>query len=228
MFTAKLTKRRTPAQSAEAMSALKLSTKIDGRTVVYALVGLVLGLTLVSQAAAQLTATVPAVSFQTPIAGAGVAQATVGWAFTIEAERTVTHLGIHNWNNGAGFATDRQIAIWDSMGVMVATAILPANGVGAELDGNPFGFYYVALTPNVILSAAEQYTIGVWYNVDNNPGIGINATISTLPFVNYVGPRTSQGTVFEEPIISSTAGGLFGPNLRFSDVILADGFEDQP
>jgi hypothetical protein len=213
-------------ESGEATSPGSHITKVFGRRVAQWVGAIVLGLLLTSQVQAQLATTVSALSFPTPIDGTGVNAATVGWAFTLDTDRVVTHLGIHNWNNSAGFNNDREIGIWNSLGTLVATATIQANGVGAELDGSPFGFYYVALTPNITLSSSEAYTIGVWYSGDNNPGVGFNATITTIHGVNYVGPRTSLGMIFEEPMISSTAGGLFGPNLRFSDVILADGFED--
>jgi hypothetical protein len=191
---------------------------------------ILLGLTSCDAAppAAQLTDSLAAVSFPTPITGTGVASATIGWTFTINADSTVTHLGIHNWNNGAGFANARQTGIWDSAGTLVASATVPADGVGAELDTSPFGFYYVALVPNIVLTAGEQYTIGVWYNEDNSPGIGLNASITTIPGLNYLGARTSSGVIFEKPTIASSPGGYFGPNLRLLEGVFTDGFENQP
>lgn len=183
---------------------------------------LCLGLT--SQASAVLVGTEAAVSFPaTGTQGIGVTPFTVGWSFSLDDDRRLTHLGIYNFNNSGQANTDRQIGVWDSLGNLVADVTLLAGPGGGELDTDPnANFLYVPVAPNVMLGAGEVYTVGAWYPGDNSPGIVFDAGVSTIDgfnfltasLVNFSGtfgqPDTDVGTSFPD--------GFFGPNLRLSIV----------
>ena len=146
--------------------------------------------------------------------GVGVLGNTVGWGFRLDEERTLTHLGVYNYNGSGSADSDRQIGIWDASGKLIAHATLRKGG-GTLADG----FIWVALLRRVQLNAGENYTIGAWYP-DNSPGIAYNATVSTISGVIYEKPTLWTSTPsFAQPTVDNSLArpnGYFGPNMRLA------------
>ena len=180
----------------------------------FLLSSLVLG--FVGQAtSATLSDSEAAITFsQQGILGVGVQGNTVGWGFSLDEEKTLTHLGIYNFNGSGSADSDRQIGIWDSSGTLVVQAILPQGG--GELADD---FIWIAPSTEVLLKANEAYTIGAWYHPDNSPGVAYNASVSTINGVNYEKPSLiSSNPSFTRPTVDFTGfnpNGFFGPNMRF-------------
>lgn len=183
---------------------------------------LCLGLT--SQAHAVLVGSEAAVSFPaTGTTGVGVTPFTIGWSFSLDNDRSLTHLGIYNWNNTGQADFDRQIGVWDSLGALVADATLLAGPGGGELDTDPnANFLYVPVASNVMLSAGEVYTVGAWYPGDNSPGIAFEANVSTIDGFNLLtASLVNFSGTFAQPVEDLSGGfpdGFFGPNLRLSTI----------
>ena len=175
----------------------------------------VLVTSLGGQAMADLVGTEAAVWFPTSgRTGVGAGTQTRGFTFTLDNARTLTHLGMYNYNGTGESAFDRQIGVWGASGALVADLTIPA-GPGGELDGD---FIWRQLASPVLLQASELYTAGVWYSGDNSPGLAYGLDVATISGFHYgqtaeTGP---PGGAFAKPTIIRTdrLNGYFGPNLR--------------
>jgi len=164
----------------------------------------------------------------TGIAGGGN---TVGYAFTLDAPRTLTHLGLYA-RSGKYPKADIPIGIWDASGTLLGTITIP-NGDAATIPNDDENvdyaavgkFIYRTLDAPVDLDADELYTIGAWHqNGLNAPGTGFNYDFGMIPGVTYQGSRDTAGDVTEltKPTIdvsATLANGLFGPIFRLSTTI---------
>jgi hypothetical protein len=186
-------------------------------------------------AATSLIDSEAAVSFpRAGVGGIGVANYTVGWAFTLDSDRTLTHLGTYILTNEGVTLYDRKIAVWDAAGDLVADATLPAGYGDSELDtGLNANFRYVGLDATVVLQADELYTIGAWYPGDSAPGVVLNAKwdgtsyddgapVTTIDGFNMEGYSLLDASgAFAQPTLDlseSYVYGFFGPNLRLSTI----------
>ena len=101
----------------------------------------------------------PAIVFDS-IGGSGgglTVNATDGWEFSVEKPLTVTALGTWDYKLD-GFATDIPVGLWNSQGMLLATARVPAGKAATEVDG----FRYVGIGP-VQLQPGHGYVIGAAY-----------------------------------------------------------------
>lgn len=167
-----------------------------------------------SDSEAALSITLPRV-----FTGVGAGMQTRGYTFSLESARSLTHLGLYDYSSIGVLAVERQVGVWNTAGTLVASVTIPA---GAINDGGPAeaAFFYGELATPAILAAGEIYTAGVWYAVNNDPGIAMMIDFTTLPGFSYLetvetGP---PGGAFAKPTIVRTdrLNAYIGPNLRFA------------
>jgi hypothetical protein len=185
------------------------------------------------RAAADLTTSEPALGVNHAngtVVGVGAGMQTRGYTFTLDFPREVTHLGMFNYDLSGSCATDRHAGVWDSEGNLVAEVVILANAANSEIEsGEMRDFIYAELPEHVVLSAGELYTIGIWYSVDNCPGLVMSGTIENgqrsdiaagFHYVEMVetGVADPDAMTFKKPTVTrpDRIGGYIGPNLRFS------------
>ena len=142
---------------------------------------------------------------------------TVGWAFTLSSQVSVTQLGLFDFDND-GFVTSHIVAIWTSTGTLLGQVTIPSGTSGTLING----FRYFSIAP--LLLPAGDYTIGGYYPFSP---IGLDQfaqddanSITTASGVTYVGSRSDffpfgvfgfpAGNIFE------TDNSYFGPNFQFT------------
>ncbi len=174
--------------------------------------------------------------------GVGSGSETVGYAFTLDFERIVTHLGIFDRDkNSSNIVPDRIIGIWNSNGDLLVQATLVFDDAipdPAQVLHTP---RYVALDVPVVLTEGD-YVIGAWYRPttlpvnpapEPNPGQnlpGISFDYSELELIPgfHLGPtlRTDNLDAFGLPTVTPLdprpgneglplPHGYFGPIMRF-------------
>jgi len=173
------------------------------------------------QAKADLSDTEPGMTFSGSSSGIGPAGATVGWSFSLDSARTVTHLGMYD-GDGNPTDYDRQTGIWDSTGTLMGSVVFPAGstpGDGYILDdyedGSIKDFRYVALS---VTLQAGTYNIGTYYPENHQPGCRFDLqTLTPMDGLTYLGTRYHSGGGWGNPDTESTNdNGYVGPNVRFS------------
>ena len=166
---------------------------------------------------ASLINTEAAVSFPaSPATGIGFTNHSAGWLFTLDDPKSLTHLGIYNYDHNQESLAgnyDRRIGLWDASG-LVADVTIPAGG--GEYDPVDGGFVYAEITPNITLQANEEYAIGAYFEGDTGPGISYDVNVTTISGVNYMGSAV-RWYGWGKPTANNTyPNGVFGPNLRFA------------
>jgi hypothetical protein len=135
-----------------------------------------------------------------------------------------------NYDLSGSCSADRQAGVWDSEGTLVAEVVILANAANSEIETGPMrDFIYAELPEPVVLLAGELYTIGIWYSVDNCPGLTMSGTIENgqrsdiaagFHYVEMVetGTADPEAMSFKMPTVTrpDRTGGYIGPNLRFS------------
>ena len=153
-------------------------------------------------------------------AGVGAGLQTRGYTFTLDTPRSLTHLGMYDYAQGA-VTVRRKVGVWDGASNLVATVDIPVGTLSGQ-DGNAFPAtsFYAALPAPVNLAAGEVYAVGIWYDVDNSPGLCMNIAFTTMPGFHYgnaveTGP---PGGAFAKPTIArlDRPHAYIGPNLRFA------------
>ncbi len=183
-------------------------------------------------ARADLSASEPAIMIDSPLVrtGIGAGSQTRGYTFSLDAARTLTHLGLYSYNNTDGGNQARQVGLWDADDNLVAEVSVPPSGSEIEVDENGRKFLYIELDTPVVLAAEEIFTVGVWY-VDNSPGLAFAVEFSTIDGFNYL--QTAEtgppGGAFAKPTIlrEDLLNGYVGPNLRFDLTPPATNFAEQ-
>ncbi len=138
---------------------------------------------------------------------------TLGWSFSTNDAITVNALGV--FDSGLdGLATRYQVGLWDSGGVLLASATVAA-GVSAPLT-NQFRYATVA---GVALGAGRTYTIGALIDSSADavlfPG-EVNG-FSTAAEISFLESRFIDGATLTDPTIGGgVQAGYFGPNFLFS------------
>jgi hypothetical protein len=167
---------------------------------------------------ASLINTEAAVSFPvSPATGIGLQGSTGGWAFSLDEPKSLTHLGIYNYNhNQESLASDedRRIGLWDASG-LVADVTIPVGG--GEYDPVDGGFVYAEITPPLTLQANKEYVIGAHYGTNALPGAAYDVNVTKISGVNYLATAWTNGG-WGKPSYPDYGypGGYFGPNLRFA------------
>ena len=130
------------------------------------------------------------------------AKDTLGWAFSVNTDVTVTRLGI------AGYGTyqEHPIAIWmenDTL-PLVSGTILPPYGDISWVDTGGYQYSCIAVTPT-LLTPGKTYRIGAFYQPADGPTdlwlcVGpLNAPWTTDPAVNYLGAAFVQADTLANP-----------------------------
>ncbi len=183
----------------------------------FSLGGMVSGLSAGNSLELSLVTTHAAVAF--PVAGlAGPANfngaGTIGWSFTLDASKTLTHLGLYNTDLNA----DTTVGIWNSAGTFVKSATFDIGFTGVDLeDVGSSGFLWLPVS-NLSLSAGN-YTIGAFSSADHF-GVYTGSVIPTVVTDFHI-LKSSLSEANASPIRPATdfsgiyPHGFFGPNLRF-------------
>jgi hypothetical protein len=147
--------------------------------------------------------------------------ATVGWRFTVTSPITVAGLGL--FDVGAnGLANSHEIGLWNSNGsLLLASATIPAgNSTSFTSTSTKGNWRFTPITTPLVLLPGD-YVVGGSYALNDADHIfqidsAFPGTVSTIPGVTYVGPRSGSGSSFAFPTVGSgggVTGGFFGPNL---------------
>jgi hypothetical protein len=135
---------------------------------------------------------------------------TLGWYFTVSSGVTVSSLGLWDENPADDLNESHQVGIWDSLGTLLASVVVPANGT---LDGS---FRYSTITP-LTLSTGVTYYIGALYggNFLDTYAFGVSS-LTTDSRVNFLGSAASDSNSgFAFPGTQGAGSqGRFGPNFQ--------------
>ncbi len=139
---------------------------------------------------------------------------TVGWSFTLDSSKTLTHLGLYSNEIKA----DTTVGIWNSAGTFVKSATFDMGFTGVDLeDVGSSGFLWLPVS-NLSLSAGN-YTIGAFSSADHF-GVYTGSVIPTVVTDFHI-LKSSLSEANGSPIRPTTdfsgiyPHGFFGPNLRF-------------
>jgi hypothetical protein len=141
---------------------------------------------------------------------------TRGYAFNITAAGgvTVTHLSFFDFG-GNGLIESHEVGLWNSAGVLLASATVPA-GVAAPLDSTG-KFRIVPITP-LLLPAGTGYAVGAVFLANSSDVQGIEwSSSSTASGITYVQPRLSlngPGLVF--PTVTGAFLGIPGGSFNIA------------
>ena len=174
---------------------------------------------LLLAAATRAGADTPAVTIPAHVFNSvGNPTTTFGWAFTLANPVIVTQLGFRPENidgpTGQPYSSTQAIpiGIWDSAGILLCMATLPAGAPGVMFD-------YVPLTTPTLL-APGSYTIGGYTAFDTDFAAVMVDSITPAAGVTYNGGRSVVGTGLSYPAgddlgVFFGASGYFGPNFQF-------------
>ena len=159
-----------------------------------------------------LALTRPAVSFAAPSSDPAsfTGSGTVGWSFTVDANKSISYLGLYNTELNA----DTTVAIWNSSGQQVTSLDFTQAAISsAELDAS--GFFWLPVTKEL---SPGQYTIGAFANADH---FGVHSITAVTTYGLQLGTMSLFGSSASaekpaESIKDVYPNGFFGPNLRFS------------
>jgi hypothetical protein len=118
----------------------------------------------------------PALTFATAPTSTGAF--VMGWQFTTNVAVTVSSLGAFD-NNNDGLVEAHNVGIYNSVGTLLVSAIVPAGTAGTLLSG----FRYTSISP-FILASGQQYTIAstnvneVWAYGQGATGVVVNPAIN--------------------------------------------------
>jgi VPDSG-CTERM motif len=140
----------------------------------------------------------------------GQGQDTLGYAFTLSSQVTVTDLGF--WDQGSnGLGNSRQVTIWNSLGVKEAQGTVLSGTMSPITNG----FRYVSIAPVVL--PAGSYTIGAFYPTLASDEAGILVgTITPASGITYGGSRAIEGDAFPPNDAFTLQNSYFGPNFQFT------------
>lgn len=147
----------------------------------------------------------------------------VGWQFNVLTSLTATDLEWYDPTR-SGLSTAHTVGIWNSAGVLLTSAMIPA-GATAGLDGM---FRFVLVTP-VVLSVGNGYVVGGENFATNTDrlacgtggGLCDGLLMQTLdPRLSFVNATFSNiGSGFTDPTKFSAAHeGFYGPSFSASAV----------
>ncbi|ELR98776.1 hypothetical protein [Gloeocapsa sp. PCC 73106] len=157
-----------------------------------------------------------------------LAEATLGWAFTVNETQTYNYLGI--WDETAdGLEIPHEIGLWDSSENLLATTTIASgtDSIAAFPTTEPEGIFRWERIAPVTLTPGETYHLGAFYCTSDfcMPGgeyIGVDswvsdATASFDPNIDSQDSTFISARVLSFPPIGSIAGlseqGNFGPNI---------------
>jgi hypothetical protein len=122
------------------------------------------------------TAQTPALTFTTAPTSSGAF--VIGWQFTTNVAVTVSSLGNFD-NNNDGLVESHTVGIYNSVGTLLVSAIVPAGTAGTLISG----FRYTSISP-FVLASGQSYTIAAT-NVNEIWSYGLGATgVVVNPAIN--------------------------------------------
>ena len=139
---------------------------------------------------------------------------TIGWSFTLDASKTLTHLGLYNNDMKA----DTTVGIWNSSGTFVKGTTFDTVFTGVDLDDlGSSGFLWLPVSNQTL--AAGSYTIGAFSSTDHFgaytgsviPTIAADFSKLKYSLISFDGSPTKPSTDYS----GNYPHGFFGPNLRF-------------
>ncbi len=139
---------------------------------------------------------------------------TVGWSFSLDSSKTLTHLGLYNTDLNA----DTTVGVWNSGGTLVKSVIFTTSLTGVDLDDLSNSNFLWMSVSNLTLDAG-QYTIGGFSSADHFgaytgsviPSVVAGFNIVKSSLISFIGSPTKPTTAES----STYPHGFFGPNLRF-------------
>lgn len=138
---------------------------------------------------------------------------TLGWSFTVNADITVTALGLFDGNQD-GLTDRHDIGLWNSIGALLASTTLGA-GTAAPLTNQ---FRYATLLSDVDLIAGESYRIGALYLTSNDDVVIPSETtgLATPSQISFGAATYAIGNSLTDPVLSFGGQGYFGANFLFN------------
>lgn len=138
---------------------------------------------------------------------------TLGWSFTVNADITVTALGLFDGNQD-GLTDRHDIGLWNSVGTLLASTTLGA-GTAAPLTNQ---FRYATLLSGVDLTAGESYRIGALYLTGNDDIVipGQTADFATPSQISFGAATFAVGGSLADPALVNGGQGFFGANFLFN------------
>lgn len=172
----------------------------------------------ICQAQAAPVATTPAIKLWTP-GDEFHDDVTLGYEFFVNTPTSVMRLGVFD-GEGDGLSHDASVGLWDTNGVLLASATVPA---GYRL-GQRFGYFqYADITPYPLVPG-KHYVIGSFSSIDDfvssfNVNQGGSANLD--PYVTIYEDRYSETKFslhFPEATNRLGGGAWLGPNFMISIV----------
>lgn len=142
---------------------------------------------------------------------------TFGWAFSTTSQISLTALGYFDRGED-GLVTSHDVGVWNSDGVLVASATVDA-GTSSALDGH---FRYTSIAP--VTLAAGHYRIG-GVHIGDSSGLGdwygySPTSVVYGPEITFHGNQlryTGESTTLTDPTSTGKAlGGYFGGNFKYT------------
>lgn len=138
---------------------------------------------------------------------------TIGWAFDLTANNTVSALGI--WDEGSdGLSERHEVALWNNSGTLLASTILGAGASGDQVvaSASQLGSWRFNDIAPLVLTPGT-YVLGTVSGSDAFrtfvQSITLDPAISNFDSGKY----SSGGTLAFPTLDESSAFSLFGPNL---------------
>ena len=141
---------------------------------------------------------------------------TVGWSFSLDSSKTLTHLGLYDTDLNA----DTTVGIWNSSGTLVKSVIFTTSLTGVDLDDQSNSHFLWLPVPSPSLTlAAGSYTIGAFSSEDHFGAYtgSVTPTVATDFHILKSSLYDGNGSPTRPANDGSVSGshGFFGPNLRF-------------
>jgi len=141
---------------------------------------------------------------------------TVAYDFTVrDFDLSLTHMGISD-SNQDGLLFEHNVLVWDSAGMVVASAVVP-QGTEAQLIDF---FRYTPVDSPVMLHAGQTYVVGTWYS-----GGGLLDTPGTWdttanPHFSSVGANHAifESDSLEFPNSFNGTNPMWGPTFQYNVV----------
>jgi len=139
----------------------------------------------------------------------------VGYDVTPATNLQVTALGILDWT-GSGLAAASQIGIWDSNGVLVASATLPSGAFNPQPAGAPGAVFYLTNISPVTLLVSNTYRIGNQMFGNNQPVVGWGGTYMPDPNLTFGQGWGNNEVTFAEPTEFTNNTPYMGPVFAYA------------
>jgi hypothetical protein len=163
-------------------------------------------------------AQVPGVTITTPGPITDNSAWNLGYSFMVTSPTSVLGLGVWDYE-GDGLLNRHEVGLWDSFGVLLASAFVPSGTDGALYGG----FRFTDISPYA-LSVGTLYYVGATFNgPGDDPWTADAASWSTAGILSYESRRYTSGSTLAFPSdVGSNSDGYWGGNVLLgtpSDVV---------